>query len=228
MTTYLLPHNELVMRSWLQGISGVPVNQIGTTLPGDNSAWAASGYVEISVIGGSADLYSPIRRPVFQVDCWAVMLNSSRPPWHKANQLAEVIFNHCYGSVDSDSSPQRKVVLPAVYRDARVIGARAVNEPRRVPSDEARFARYQFDLQLDWVEDLQTKVVLQVALERYIHRQLTPAAVWSVPHDLGYWPNTAVKVDDEDVTSGADIYPVTDNLLTISFSYPVAGEAVLI
>lgn len=147
-----VPNSELVFEAWLKGIDGVPPNGVGTTLPGDNTTWAASGFVQYSVVGGSPGVYVPEREPVFTVDCWAVRLNSAKPPWGMANNLAETIVEACYQGVDETIPTARVVTISrSGYEQARVQSAYPLTEPRRMPGDEARFARYQFDLALFWV-----------------------------------------------------------------------------
>lgn len=61
---------------------------------------------------------------------------------------------------------------------------------------------------------------------RFPYTQTTPAAVWSVQHNLGYKPVfSTVIVGGTDVTDGADIFHIDTNTLTVSFSTPTTGEA---
>lgn len=152
MSTLLLPHGELVAVAWVKGIAGVPPSGVGTTLPGDNTTWAASGFAQVSgPVGGTPDMDVPLHRPVMQVDTWACNLGSAKPPWGKANQLAELIMAGCYGRGDDPEPAGRLVTLPPGYQNARVLAAYATTQPRRNQIvDNARFARYTFDLQLHW------------------------------------------------------------------------------
>ncbi|OKI16627.1 hypothetical protein [Streptomyces sp. CB03911] len=145
MSTLLRASTELVATAWLRGIVG---DIVSTTLPRDNSSWAASGFVVVATVGGTAGLYVPLRSPVVSVDCWAVASSSNRPPWNKAAFLAERIQAACY---DIDATP-RLLTLPANYPQARVLTAYTTYEPRRVPDDEASYARLNFGLTLNWVE----------------------------------------------------------------------------
>lgn len=147
----LLPTNELVAIAWLKGITDLPTDAIGTTLPAVDS-WADTGFIEVGVVGGSPDRDIPVRRPVLGIQCWAANANSGRPPWGKANQLAEIIAAACYGGVD-DVVPSQRVVTMHVpgYQQARVTAAYFVTEPRRIPrADDARYAMYSGDLQMHW------------------------------------------------------------------------------
>jgi len=143
-----LPTNELVAVHWIRSIEGIPDTGVATQLPADNSTWAASGFVQVTLTGGAPDLYTPQNQPLIQVDCWATNPNSEKPPWGKANNLAEIIKAATY-----DKRYWGHLGLPATHENARVLGSVAVSEPRRVLGDEARFACYTFDLQLFWVRD---------------------------------------------------------------------------
>jgi len=146
-----LPHTELVAVAWLRGIPGIPSSGVGTTLPRDSSAWP-DGFVQVtSGVGGGPHRDVPQHQPVVQVDCWAANPSGSRPPWGRANQLAEIIAAHCYGGINDAHPVQRRVSLPDSYQDARVQSAIVLTDPRRVEGDEARYACYSIDLQLFWV-----------------------------------------------------------------------------
>lgn len=137
---------DLVAVAWLRGVDGVPPDSVATTLPSNNSTWAASGFVQVTAIGGSPNPHLPVRMPVVGVDCWAVNPNSGRPPWGKANTLAEIIRDGTAGTGG------RVVALPAVGLSARVLEAWLLTEPRRIRNDDASYARYSFDLALRWVD----------------------------------------------------------------------------
>jgi hypothetical protein len=147
-----LSHDELVAVAWLKTVARIPSNSVGTTVPGDNTTWAASGFIQASgPVGGNSDIDVPLHRPVMQIDTWACNLGSAKPPWGKANQLAALIIDGCYGRGDDPAPTQRTVILPAGYQDARVLAAYATTRPRRnTIVDDARMARYTFDLALHW------------------------------------------------------------------------------
>jgi hypothetical protein len=144
----LPPTNELVAAAWLaQRVEGLTAGMVATSLPADTSTWADLGFVQVQALpGGVPDLDVPIRRPVFQVDAWAVNPSSAKPPWGKANHLAELIRIAVEGQAYS-----QPVTLPDAYTDARVLSAYMVSEPLRMPGDPSGYARFTFDLALDWV-----------------------------------------------------------------------------
>ncbi|MEU9819212.1 hypothetical protein ACIGG9_16025 [Pseudonocardia alni] len=142
-----LPHAELVCKAWLQAIPGLP--GVAADLPADQASWAADGFVTYLGLGGRPDLDLPRRKPVFQIDCWAVSPTSGKPPWGKANQLAELIVAATF----APTGPLwgiRGVDLGANYHRARVMAAQVVSEPRRMRFDEGAFARFSLDVQLTW------------------------------------------------------------------------------
>lgn len=233
MTNLYLPHGELVAQAWIRGIQAVPTNGVGTTLPKDNSTWAASGFVQISTTGGSPHVELPIFNPVVSVDCWAVAVNSSQPPWGKANQLALAIVMAGYGSVDSFNTPQRTVALSPQFQNARVMAAYALGEPRRMPGDDARFARYHFDMQFSFVPTTLNASIGPMPVPDpsgvaagYVHYQTVSSATWVINHKLGQevhvtiWDNT-----------GEVVYPEVDNpslnTTVVTFAAPATGTAII-
>lgn len=141
------PNNDVAAISWLKTLPGVPSNGVASSLPRDNSTWEASGFVTIQVISGQPDIYNPINRPVVQILCWANKANSEKPPWGRANNLAEEIKAACYGHPELYGYVQ----TPVHFGDVRVLSCYLLSEPRRVLADEARFAVYEFELQMHWV-----------------------------------------------------------------------------
>lgn len=149
MTTPVLhATSELVAIAWLKGVVG---DIVATTLPkpgANGPTWAGTGFCVVSIVGGDANMYVPMRRPVAAVDCWAANPDSQKPPWNKAGQLAERIQAACY---DVQAIP-RLLILPGSYPSARVASAYTAYEPRRVPDDPSSYARYTLGLQLHWTE----------------------------------------------------------------------------
>jgi len=139
-------NSELVAVAFLQTILGQS-GGVGAKLPADESSWKDSGFAQITVVGGSPSVYAPLRRPVFEVKATAVAPGSKQPPWYVANDLAERILAGCYGAYLSPV----EAILPTPYERAFVQSAYALTEARRVGGDDSSYARYQFDLQINWV-----------------------------------------------------------------------------
>jgi hypothetical protein len=137
------PHAELVCKAWLEGIPGLPA--VAAQLPRDPATWP-NGFVTYLGLGGVPVLDTPISRPVFQIDTWAASANSSKLPWGKANQLAQLILKATY------PHGIRAVDLGPMFHRARVMGATVLSEPRRLFADAGVAARYTMSLQLTWAE----------------------------------------------------------------------------
>lgn len=138
---------ELVAVTWFGGVTGLSPSIVATTLPKDNTTWSASGFVTARTVGGTPGLYTPLRTPVVTVDCWSVNPSSGKPPWGKANYLAELIDAGCRAT-----NMQRTLTLPTNYPSARVLSAYLISEPRRAYGDEADYARYVMDMVFNWVD----------------------------------------------------------------------------
>jgi hypothetical protein len=166
--TLLLPNSELVALGWLALVPGFTTAMLGMTLPripgsGTLPAWIASGFVQVPfVVGGSPDPYSTQARPVVQVSCWAAnakqdvpggpIATSNKPPWGKANQLAEQIRAAAQSLMFSGTPRNVAMPMPG-YAHANVQSAWLLTEPRRIPSDMAGYAHFSFDLQLTWIAE---------------------------------------------------------------------------
>jgi hypothetical protein len=141
---------ELVAVAWLKTVVG---DIVATTLPkpaADGSlSWETTGFVTVTTVGGTPNLYVPMREPVTGVDCWAASTSSQKPPWNKAACLAEAINTAC----QAHTSIPQTVTLPAGYPAVQVRSAYATGEPRRIPDDPSSYARYTIPgLVLAWVE----------------------------------------------------------------------------
>lgn len=143
------PTNELVAVAWLgDRVAGVVAGQVATTLPKDTSAWAAAGFLQVQAIpGGIPSVDGFGRHPIVQLDAWATVTGSDKPPWNLANRLLELVRIATEGA----QVYGKAVTLPADYSAARVLAAYLVTEPTRVPGDPSGYARFTADLAIDWV-----------------------------------------------------------------------------
>lgn len=152
----LLPNDELVAAAWIASIPGLTPAMVGTQLPpdvnpdGSVASWIATGFVTVSVVGGNPDPLLPVSRPVLQVDCWATVPGSNKPPWGKAAALASVIRNATWDRIRTPR-PLAAAVNGIEYPLAVVQGAYLATAPRRLYDDQGDYARYEFDLVLSWI-----------------------------------------------------------------------------
>jgi hypothetical protein len=148
MTEPFASTTDLVAIAWIESCEGIKQGQVGTTLPKPDK-WDADGFVTVLTVGGTPHVNFALRRPVVQIDCWANNLNSNKPPWGKANNLAEIVLKAMYAD---QLDIQRDLTLRDHFNNARVLSVWPQTEPRRIKDDEASYARYQFDAAMDWIE----------------------------------------------------------------------------
>jgi hypothetical protein len=159
-TLPLLATDELVAIAWISSITGLSPDIVATQLPaparkdGTPADWVSAppfGFVVVSAVGGNPDESLPVNRPVIQVDCWATKPGSNKPPWGRANRIAQAIV----------AATQDRVTIPrhltlnangVIYPPAVVQGAKVMTTPRRTFDDVGDFARYQLDLWLQWIQ----------------------------------------------------------------------------
>jgi hypothetical protein len=145
-----MPSNELAFAAYMRAVDGVPTDKVGTILPNDLSKWASTGFVQLTVVGGSPSIEQPRFSPVVQVDVWGVSPNSPRPPWDLARDLVANIRWNIY-----NKTYENKVYATRTgYYGARVLTVYLTTEPAPVEDnrvdDGSGFARLQFDVMFNW------------------------------------------------------------------------------
>jgi hypothetical protein len=152
MTTPVLRATpELVATAWLATVVG---DIVATTLPKPGSdgalGWAATGFVTLVGVGGTPNMYVPLRDPAMGVSCWAVNPGSQKPPWGKAANLAETIVA---ATLDHPNVPRTALALPGGYPSVQVKSAYVTGDPRRITDDSSSYARYDIPgLVIAWTE----------------------------------------------------------------------------
>lgn len=142
-------NSELVTQAWIASLPGFNSGMVATTLPENNAAWAASGFVTLKVVGGSPEMYVPERKPVMELGFWwAPTPGSRKPQWAMANALAEQLVNLVY-----DESVFNAVLnLGPQYPTAQMQQAHWLQEPRRIYGTKDYRALYQGELWTVWRE----------------------------------------------------------------------------
>jgi hypothetical protein len=141
------PTIDVVAVALVRVLTSIPASRVDTTLPKETTVWA-DGFVQAVGISEESGMYVPLHTSMITVSCWATNIGSGKPPWGKANQLAEALKVEC---LDHSNFPITLDLSPfGSYAPARVHSAYFVNEPHRIPSDEGSYARYDGDLQVHW------------------------------------------------------------------------------
>jgi hypothetical protein len=151
MPVTLRANAELVMVAWIESIPGFTPNIAGTQLPADDTTWANTGFITVSIVGGSPDVDVPVRKPVMQIDCWACTPGSNMPPWLQASGLAEQVRDACYDKT-AFGRELRPTINGLTYPTAKATTVYVLTEPRRVYDDLGDYARYQMDVALSWIQ----------------------------------------------------------------------------
>lgn len=144
MGTYY-PSHDLVAAGYLSALD-LPADGIDTDLPPNPADWQDQGFVQVTAVGGPAEIHIPVHRPVVQVDVWCNRANTDTVPWNQAGHLAGALVAALYDSDSVGVAP----ILPDGFRPVRVLSAYPLSAPRRVQGDPAGFARYTVDVALRW------------------------------------------------------------------------------
>lgn len=155
-TLPLQPTDEIVAAAWIGTIPGLSPAMVGEQLPpdvnadGTIAAWLATGYVTVAVAGGTPHDLLPVKRPVIQVDCWATVPGSNKPPWSMAAAISSTILRATW---DRYRIPRllAPVINGVAYPAAIVRSAYMATTFRRLYDDQGDYARLQGDLALSWV-----------------------------------------------------------------------------
>jgi hypothetical protein len=139
------PSAELVAVAWAKTVGGdVDPTKVATTLPADNSAWADTGFVVVTVLNANADPHVPLLEPVVAFDCWAAAPNSNKAPWGQATALASAIQWATY------RAGRIELNMPVDFYPARLLSAWPIEGPTRITLDEAGFARVRLGVAMAW------------------------------------------------------------------------------
>lgn len=141
---------ELAAVYWLKSLPGIPEDRIDVVLPDaeDEFLLVAPGFITVRTIGGTPHMYLPQREPVVEINTWVAYPNDQKAPWVSSNTLADIIINACY-----DPSNFGHVLTHPDYENIRMMSAYPTSEPTRFEDDDARYARFVFEMQLYWVGD---------------------------------------------------------------------------
>lgn len=154
-------NSEQVAIAFLRAQADLAGVGIGTTLPQDVTTWSNLGFIQVAVVGrGHSKPEIGYRSPVVTAHCWATNPNRQKPPWGKANDLAEIVWNACeYGSNGIENLTTALSGAPRV----RILQAWGIEEPKRhrwgFPTMDTgavitpgNTAHYTVDFEIAWAE----------------------------------------------------------------------------
>lgn len=151
-------NSELVAVAWLASLAEIANNgQVATTLPEDRKSWVDSRFLVVGpAVGGDPEVYVPHRRPIFQLESFAVRYGqptaseetSMKPDWAAANDLLEIVVDAAY----FNENLGEPLTLRTGYRQARVTGVVPMTEPRKMSETASGEANYQMDIMIQWIE----------------------------------------------------------------------------
>lgn len=147
--TNLIPNAELVAQAWLvAAVSGLTASQVATTLP--DPPWPGNEFVQVTQVGGTPDIYTPVMESVVSVNCFAIKSSSLKPPWGQAAQLAMRIWEATFPVRYAPHAAVVATMPKSGYSQAHIRTVVAVSQPKRIPSDPSQYAVYNLDLQFSW------------------------------------------------------------------------------
>jgi hypothetical protein len=156
-TIPLASGDEEAAVAWIASVPGFTPAMVGTVLPpdigpdGQPAPWISTGFVTVTVAGGSPGPLLPRNEPVIMVQCWATVPGSNRPPWQLAKALGSAITLATWNTRNIS-----RLVTPVVngvgYPPVSVQGAKMLTSFRRLYSDAADYATVTGNLWLSWVQ----------------------------------------------------------------------------
>ena len=155
----LEPTDEMVCAAWIGSIPGLSPEMVGPVLPPDVTGrrpgrpapWLQTGFVVISVAGGNPDPLLPIHRTVMDVQCFASVPGSNRPPWEQAFAIASLITKATWSRTTISRPLIARASTASPTRRPRVQGAKMLTSFRRLYGDAADYSLVQGDLWLSWI-----------------------------------------------------------------------------
>jgi hypothetical protein len=160
--TLFAPVSADILGAWIAtrvSVDGVALNStlVGDHLPTDKTTWAAPlpGFVMLTEVGGTPNSELRQRQPVVTLDCYTNNGDSELALWHDAAALANAIRDQIETEFDiyTPAAMNPFVTIPGGnYHGARITRLNVLQEPRRVRTSTAGYARYSMDVECWWVQ----------------------------------------------------------------------------
>jgi hypothetical protein len=147
-SVFIAATDEVVTKAWIAQLASFTADMVGEQLPRDRTLWAVSGFITVTVVGGSTVPEFRLESPVIAVQGWAHEPGTDRPPWEKARNLVELVKA---GTYQPPGPSGWLLQLPHCGENAVVKTAYPLGKPRRVYGDFGDYAGYVQNLVLNWV-----------------------------------------------------------------------------
>lgn len=140
---------ESVAIAWLKSLG---LTAVATELPEDSGSWWPTGFVQVEKTGSVINPHLKLRNNVITCHIWAARedRNKQNAPYGQANQIGELIVDACFDENHQHANLVLPVNLGAI--PVRVINVSLLQDPTKVPSDDAFMAHYVMDVQMTWVQ----------------------------------------------------------------------------
>lgn len=150
----LLPNSEVVVVSYLKALNIIG-DAVSTDLPGPdkvgNYSWQDTGFIRVGSIFEDINYYTTRRETVATLECFAYTPQSNKPPYPKANLIAEKIVNATLPN-QYYQPLKGKLELPSRYFPVSILEATVATGPRRdIRLANDNRAIYMVDLRIIWV-----------------------------------------------------------------------------
>lgn len=138
------PPSETVAVAWLNSLPRLDA-PAATSLPA-GTAWSATGFVVVEVVGSAHMPDVPSRVPILRCHAWALTPNSSSAPYGHASGIAEIIRDSAWWW----TAPV-KIATKAGFARALIESVWPVSELQRITDPDASRAHYIVDIGMRWV-----------------------------------------------------------------------------
>lgn len=229
MVATYLPDSEMVAESWVNSLD-LPA-PCSTGLPRDYATWDDTGYILIvGAVGGSINSYTGVQKAVISLESYAYSEGSPYPPYWQSSHNLESILRAC----ETVAISRSYIELPSEYFGARILEAVPLTPSRRKLGDQGGYAVHMVDIELTWVHLSEATTAPDPEVpgnpgepsENLLFLFPTPSMVWTVTHNLGFYPLVSLLDDDGEEFEG-EIDHVNTNGFTVQFNQPTSGSVVV-
>lgn len=142
MSILAVPTGTQVIEAWVKSLNLVSSTMVGPTLPPDHTTWASTGFFQVSVVGGDANVDLGTKEPVYEISYWLTSADGHPAPFNTAENAAYNIYN----AAQNARSQHLTVGSTTVF----LLGISPISMPMRVPDPRTGFARVMVQVRGVW------------------------------------------------------------------------------